>query len=139
MKKITGTFNGTGAILNVGCGFKPDYVKVVNITSATFESIEWNKGLLNGAAGVKGGIKRSGDVAVADASLTAANGIQVFTGGNKAIAAQTNHLVFAPKNTSFSFAAAGTGTIIPDGFTLAADADVNVVNEVCYFEAGFFD
>jgi hypothetical protein len=139
MKVISGTFNGTGAIVKIACGFLPDFVKVVNITSATLESIEWNRGMLKGAAAVRGGIKRSGDVAVADAKLAVAAGIQPNTGGNTAAKNQTVDLVYTPANPDFSFVAAGEKTVVPAGFELAADADVNVVNEVCYFEAGFFD
>lgn len=139
MKKITGSFNGTGAALFLGLGFLPDFVKVLNITSATLESIEWNKGMLAGADAVKGGIKRSGDVAVADAKLTAATGIRPYAGGDVAILSQTAQLVHSPLNASYDYAAAAVGVVMPAGFELAADADVNVVNQVCYFEAGFFE
>lgn len=36
-----GTVEGTGSAINVKCGFKPRYVKLVNIDSATEEMLEW--------------------------------------------------------------------------------------------------
>ena len=38
MKKIMGTLTGTGATINVECGFKPDYVRIINKT--TFTQVE---------------------------------------------------------------------------------------------------
>jgi hypothetical protein len=139
MKSIIGSFVGTGAILSIGLGFKPSFVRVVNITSATLESIEWNKAMLDGADAVKGGIKRSGDVAVADAKLAVAAGIIPYTGGEKVAAGNTALLVRQKTSAANDYAAAAAGVIMPDGFTMAADADVNVAAEVCYFEAGFDD
>jgi len=136
MKAVTGTFLGTGAILSLGIGFKPDFVRVFNITSATLESIEWNKGMA-GVTAIAEGIKRSGDVAVADSKLVATAGISEFSGGNKITGAQTTYLVAG--GTTYEFEAAAAGDVIPDGFTLAADADVNANAEVCYFEAGCYD
>lgn len=47
----TGAFRGTGAALNVRTvGFRPRYVRVVNITSR--DEIEWFEGMAD-AAGVK--------------------------------------------------------------------------------------
>ena len=40
-----GTVIGTGATINVKCGFKPRYVLVHNYTSANMESVEWWEGM----------------------------------------------------------------------------------------------
>lgn len=50
-----GTVEGTGAAINIECGFNPDYVKVLNIDSATLEELEWFKGMADASA-----IKKTG-------------------------------------------------------------------------------
>jgi hypothetical protein len=44
-----GTVVGTGAAINVSVGFKPEYIKVVNITDGT-QVDEWFTGMADGAS-----------------------------------------------------------------------------------------
>lgn len=44
------TMDGTGANIDVYCGFIPAYVRVVNIESATVEELEWFKGMADASA-----------------------------------------------------------------------------------------
>lgn len=138
MRKILGYFTGTGAELKIGIGFKPDYVKVTNVTSATLESIEWNAPMADITA-IAEGIKRSGDESVDDSKLTATNGISTYDGGDVAEDSQTTYLVQDPDTGEYAYTAADEDDVIPAGFALAADSDVKVNAEVCVFEAGFFD
>ncbi|WP_375188409.1 hypothetical protein [Sphingobium yanoikuyae] len=41
---------GTGAAIDVKCGFVPAYVRVVNIESATVEELEWFRGMADASA-----------------------------------------------------------------------------------------
>lgn len=135
MRKVTGKFEGTGSELIIGVGFKPDYVKVTNISSANLESIEFYNGMADVTA-IAEGIKRSGDDATADSKLTAGNGISVYDGGDRAGSDNSKYLV---RDSGVDFEAAAEDKLIPAGFRLEDDSDVNVDGEVCVFEAGFFD
>lgn len=42
MRKVCGTLDGTGAVINVGLGFKPDYVRLWNTMSSNPFYAEWN-------------------------------------------------------------------------------------------------
>lgn len=44
------TMDGTGANIDIACGFVPAYVKVVNIESTTMEELEWFKGMADASA-----------------------------------------------------------------------------------------
>lgn len=63
-----GTVEGTGATLQVECGFVPKYVKVLNIDDAgkMFASLEWFQGMANGSAFKH----NSGSRAMSSAGLT---------------------------------------------------------------------
>jgi len=135
MKKVSGLVEGTGSTLTVGCGFKPDYVKVVNIDSSTLESMEFSLSMAATTA-IAEGIKRSGSTSVADSKLTSGNGISVYGGGDVAGASNTQYVV---GDSGDKFTAASEGDIVPEGFNLANDSDVNVSAETIWFEAGFFD
>lgn len=41
---------GTGAAIDIKCGFVPAYVRVVNIESATVEELEWFRGMADASA-----------------------------------------------------------------------------------------
>lgn len=41
---------GTGAAIDVSCGFVPAYVRVVNFESATTEQLEWFRGMTDAHA-----------------------------------------------------------------------------------------
>lgn len=42
--------DGTGANIDVFCGFVPAHVSVVNIESATIEQLDWYRGMANASA-----------------------------------------------------------------------------------------
>ena len=44
------TMDGTGAAIDVNCGFVPAYVKVVNIEQATVSQLEWYRGMADASA-----------------------------------------------------------------------------------------
>lgn len=44
------TMDGTGANIDIKCGFVPAYVRVVNIESATIEQVEWYRGMADASA-----------------------------------------------------------------------------------------
>jgi hypothetical protein len=44
------TMVGTGAVINVFCGFVPAHVQVVNIQSATKEQLDWYRGMPDASA-----------------------------------------------------------------------------------------
>ena len=44
------TQDGTGASIDIYCGFTPAYVSVVNIESATIEQVEWYTGMADASA-----------------------------------------------------------------------------------------
>lgn len=104
-----GTFTGTGSAINVSCGFIPDYVKVYNDNDAggLAPSIERWKGM-PAASGIKN-LKAvdNGTTGNAVNSRVTSNGLSDFAGSSSA----------AP------------------GFTIGADADVNVNGEAGYWIA----
>lgn len=44
------TMDGTGASIDVYCGFTPAHVQVVNIESATIEQLDWYSGMADASA-----------------------------------------------------------------------------------------
>lgn len=49
---VSGTVAGTGAALTINCGFVPDCVELINVTSATKEELKWVEGMA-AASGLK--------------------------------------------------------------------------------------
>ncbi len=137
MKMVSGTFKGTGAALVIACGFLPDYVKITNINGTDIEVLEWNRGCLDGADEIKGGVLRVAAEGTNDARQTAAAGISRYSGGETIGSSNTSKLIYKPDDDT-SFTAAGEGVVLPDGFQVG-DAAVNANTEVAYFEAGLFD
>lgn len=45
-----GSMDGTGAAIDIKCGFVPAYVRVVNIESGTIEQLEWYRGMADASA-----------------------------------------------------------------------------------------
>jgi hypothetical protein len=85
--KVTGTCIATTATLTIGCGFKPDRVKIRNVTDVT--GLEFNAKEVNGAAyGVT--IATNGDQA---AAASAAYGVAVYEGEGPLAAASTVKVV----------------------------------------------
>ena len=84
------TKNGTGAALSFTCGFKPKYVKVINVAAGglcTLEHVD---------------------------TMAAASGFKGITAGTK------------------TFITSNGITLTDTGFTLGADADVNVNGEALH-------
>jgi len=78
-----GTCDGTGAIINVCCGFRPHYVKVWNHDAADTPSIEWAdnmRGIATGDEGTK--IMGASDTDMDRVRLDAA-GIAPYAGGDQ--------------------------------------------------------
>jgi hypothetical protein len=86
MKTVRGVLKATNAALNIGIGFKPDFIKILNLNDRT--GLEWDSrstsqqqyGQTVAAAGDK-----------ADAASAAA-GISMYSGNNKLSAASTTEL-----------------------------------------------
>ena len=89
----TGTQNGTGAAISVVCGFRPRYVKVVNVATGGLCSIEHID------------------------TMAAASGFKGVTAGTK------------------TFISSNGITLNDFGFTIGADADVNVSGEAIHYIA----
>lgn len=135
MKVYSGTFAGTGSALTLAIGFKPDFVKVYNISASAIPMIDWNSGML-GVSAIKQGAKQ---IALRSAAkLGAGAGIAQYSGGSKMATASTAILVKKAGGT-YDYEGAPAGDVVPDGFTINETSAVNVNGQVCYFEAGLFD
>jgi len=91
MRKVSGTLNGTGAAIVVGCGFKPDYVKLWNTEATNPVVVEWNKSMrsleqIEGIASVSDGTQNL------FARYAAGAGIAPYEGGDVMTAASTVYL-----------------------------------------------
>jgi hypothetical protein len=94
MKKVRGTFDGTAATINVGLGFVPDRVLLMNVGdgNAAFPHIIWDNNM-RVAANVEG-ILLTPNAPLAD--YTAGQGISPYYGGDKIVTAAETHLVKDP-------------------------------------------
>jgi hypothetical protein len=105
----TGKVTGTGAAINISCGFVPRYVKVYNNNDAgsLWATMEWFTGMA-AASGLKG-------IAVAgpDAGATKSQA-KVTTNGISEYAGDATHAA---------------------GFTIGADADLNASAEDMHYIA----
>jgi len=84
---VRGVFNGTGAVVNVGLGFVPSYVKVWNITEATqlYAIGEWQQEMVKALKTNEGLQLSVADDTDADAAdLTVAGGFKPYLGGDVA-------------------------------------------------------
>ena len=113
MTTVSGTFNGTGSALYVGCGFVPDWVKIRNLESTFPFEIEWSANMRSSEQ--EEGISL-GNATVAAASpgtpltrLANAAGIAAYLGGTTVTAASTVYLV---KDTDPDKRDNGTGATI---------------------------
>jgi len=100
---VRGRFNGTGAIVNVGLGFIPAYVKLWNITEATqlYTIGEWAKGMQGAAKtteGLKLGVADDTDADAGDLAVT--EGIKPYDGGDKGNGTET-YLIADPEPNKF--------------------------------------
>ncbi len=84
LRVVIGTCDGTGADINVCLGFKPLYVKVINLEDAgsLFASIEWWNGMKAVTAFVEG-IKELTGTTYRQISGLTTTGIREFAGGTK--------------------------------------------------------
>ena len=88
-KRFSGTFIGTGATLVLGIGFKPDWVKLLNLTAGAYgATLEWHKRMAAGATSKTTGpqegiltVYASGN-SVARTLVASAAGIQPYDGGD---------------------------------------------------------
>ncbi len=106
---VTGVVTGTGAAINVSVGFIPRRVKVYNPNDAgaLYPIIEWVKGMAAGKGFKYTKIADSGATGGLSSTYIAANGISEYAGSSSAA----------------------------QGFTIGADADMNVAGEDIIFEA----
>lgn len=106
---VVGSVAGTGSAINVSLGFIPDYVKVFNPNDAgsLWPTLEWCTGMA-AASGFKT-LKSvdSGSTGNASSNKITSNGISTYAGSSSAA----------------------------KGFTIGADADINVNGETIYYLA----
>jgi hypothetical protein len=67
---VVGTFTGTGAAINVVIGFKPDYIRIINVTDRDI-SHEWFRDIMADGTSVDDG---------AALATNAADGISAYAG-----------------------------------------------------------
>jgi hypothetical protein len=99
----TGSVNGTGSAITISLGWKPDYVKVINIADAGSLDpiIEWTSDM-PAAAGIKYlRIVDNATTANKSHAYVASNGISTYAGS----------------------------TTAAEGFVIGADADINASGE----------
>lgn len=104
-----GSVAGTGAAINVSIGFKPRYVKVYNPNDAgaLYPTVEWWEGMAAGHGLKLLKVVDSGATGNASQNKITANGISQYAGAATAA----------------------------DGFTIGADADLNVNGETVHYIA----
>lgn len=88
MRLVSGTLNGTGAALWVGCGFQPDFVRLWNLESTNPFYAEWNANMRS--AEQVGGYTIDN---ATPARFTESAGIQKYAGGDLISAASTAYLI----------------------------------------------
>lgn len=96
MKKVGGTFDGTGALVRVGIGFVPDKLTLYNNTDAEDQRLVWTRDFR--VAAVVDGILYSGDDD-ADMDVTPLStgvGVHPYMGGDIITTAAETHLVKDP-------------------------------------------
>lgn len=92
MRLVSGTFNGTGAAITVGCGFVPDFVKLWNLEVATNPVfVEWNKNMRS--AEQFEGLIITNHATVQLARYTYGTGIAPYAGGDITTGASTAYLL----------------------------------------------
>lgn len=76
--KIARTFNGTGATVNLGLGFLPDWVRAYNLESTVPLILEWSRQMRSGS--VEGVLTTHADSGALITRLAAGAGISPFYG-----------------------------------------------------------
>lgn len=121
MKKLAGIVAGTGAALNVDCGFKPGKVKITNKTTRTSIEVVFTTETSAVANAAKGGMKEHTETVTASGVAIAADGVRTaMTAGHVA-----------------QYAGADGATA--KGFTIAAAATPNVNGNDLVWEAEQLD
>ena len=108
--KLTGTVEGTGSAINVSIGFVPKKVKLFNIddVGGLAPVMEWVQGMAAASAFKYLKIVDSGATGNASHDLVTSNGISEYV---------------------------GTVAGVSEGFTIGADADMNVSGETIVWKA----
>jgi len=89
-----GRFNGTGAALRIGLGFKPDRVIIVNLEDAGGLAVALHWSRFNTSADQEEGVLI--DSSGVRTELTHGNGIAIYRGGESFAATQTAYLYRDP-------------------------------------------
>lgn len=75
----TGTYTGTGAAINISLGFKPNHVRVVNVTDGDI-AWEWFQGMTAGHALQSISVVDNATSGAAGMSRITSNGISQYAG-----------------------------------------------------------
>lgn len=107
MKRIQGIYSGTGSAMTIGLGFKPDFVRIKNVSGVVV--FEWDRTLAR-VATAAGGVALINHASAQLNVLTAPNGIRPYTGGAVSVAS-ANVIVpieFVPTIRGVNYASEGT-------------------------------
>lgn len=100
--RFSGTMLGTGSLMYVSLGFRPDWVKVTNLTSASAERIHWHWRMAAAGTGMPEGEKFTyGASSIAWSKLGYGLGIKPWNGTNLATASAA---YVAPKRFNSAYA-----------------------------------
>ncbi len=88
LRQISGTFNGTGADLYVGLGFRPDWVKIMSLETTDEERQYWTRDMRS--IEMFGGYSVDDDGTISPVTIGA--GIAEYLGGDVIAAASTVYL-----------------------------------------------
>lgn len=96
-QRVVGTGTGTGAAINIACGFQPDFVHVVNLTSR--DEMMWFQGMTAAhafkrvAAGTGTAITSLGISMYAGVDGTTAEGFTIGADTDVNVAAETYYYI----------------------------------------------
>jgi hypothetical protein len=94
MKRVGGTFNGTGAALYLGIGFVPDWVKVWNMEDGDAARLVWNRNMQRSAEMTEGLLQADDNDTAPDPRTVTDGGIRPFySNGTTVTSASTSYLV----------------------------------------------
>jgi len=112
MKKYGGIYIGTGAVLNIGLGFEPDFVRLYNGGEAEGDIIEWDRTMqrLDLTFGGRFQSALAGD----ESLLTQDNGIMLYRGGTRIVTPSSAYIIPAVLVATYAgnMAAKGTGATL---------------------------
>jgi len=90
-KRISGTFNGTGAALRVGLGFIPDYIRIFNCEDGDVARLEWNRNMRS-IEMIEGLLLAEAGGNVQGTALGFGAGVSIYRGGDQFTTAQTAYI-----------------------------------------------